>query len=259
MTDYGFIISRHVTNEKTNKYWNQAVRLIRTFYPLKKIVVIDDNSNWNYVKPEHPYRNLEVIRATEYPGRGELLPYYYFHKHHWFQNAVIIHDSVFFHKRIAFEKYIGRKVVPLWHFHPDKENFVNSLRITSALNPSSTHDVKRLLVGNSDINILGISKAAWRGCFGVQAFINHRFLTQIAQKYGIFQMLHTVKCRLDRCCLERIMGVIFSLEAPELAKDPSVLGVIFQYIRWGYTFDEYTADVKKGIALRPVIKTWTGR
>ena len=63
MDNFGFIMSRHVTNEATNKMWNQAVKLIRTFYPLKKIVIIDDNSNWAYVKPDFPYRNLEVIKS----------------------------------------------------------------------------------------------------------------------------------------------------------------------------------------------------
>ena len=43
--DYGFIITRHVNSEKTNKYWNNAIICIRTFYPQKKIVIIDDNSN----------------------------------------------------------------------------------------------------------------------------------------------------------------------------------------------------------------------
>ena len=212
MDNFGFIMSRHVTNEATNKMWNQAVKLIRTFYPLKKIVIIDDNSNWAYVKPDFPYRNLEVIKS-EYPGRGELLPYYYFYKRHWFQNAVIIHDSVFFHKRINFEKLIGLKVLPLWHFNPDKENFVNSIRIATAL--KNNLSVKKQLVGH-DINILGLTKNEWRGCFGVISFINHGFLSHLQNKYSIFNMLQHVHCRLDRCCLERIMGILFFTEAHEI-------------------------------------------
>jgi len=253
--NYGFIISRHVNSESTNRYWNQAVRLIRTFYPLKKIVIIDDNSNWDYIKPEFPYRNLEIIRS-EYPGRGELLPYYYFYKYHWFQNAVIIHDSVFFHKRIPFEKYIGLKVMPLWHFNADKENFVNSIRIVSAL--KNNLEVKKQLVGH-DINILGMPKNVWYGCFGAQSFISHSFLSYLQNKYKLFQMIPYLKCRADRCCLERILGIIFSTEAPEVVKLQSAFGQIFQYIRWGYTYDEYIKDGKSGMTIRPVIKVWTGR
>lgn len=257
--NFGFILSRHVTSEATNRYWNQAVRLIRTFYPLKKIVIIDDNSNWDYIKPDFPYKNLEIVRS-EYPGRGELLPYYYFYKYHWFDNAVIIHDSVFFHARIPFEKYIasGTKVMPFWHFNPDKENFVNSIRIATAM--KNNLDVKRHLTGY-DINILGLTKTQWFGCFGVQSFINHTFLSYIQNKYGIFQMLSHVKCRLDRCCLERIMGVIFYSEAPQLLKNktPSIFGNIFNYCRWGYTYDEYISNGKAGVVAKPVVKVWTGR
>lgn len=103
MTDlYGFIMTRHVNSELTNKYWNQSVKLLRTFYPLRKIVIIDDNSNYEYVKSDCEYKNVEIIQS-EFPGRGELLPYYYFLKYKFFQNAIIIHDGVFIHKYVAFE------------------------------------------------------------------------------------------------------------------------------------------------------------
>ena len=49
--NYGFIISRHVNSEKTNKYWNNCVKCLRHLYPFKKIVIIDDNSNYNMLKP----------------------------------------------------------------------------------------------------------------------------------------------------------------------------------------------------------------
>jgi hypothetical protein len=95
---YGFIITRHVSSNKTNQYWNHAVRSIRRFYPFRKIVIIDDNSNQNYVKADFEYKNIQIVQS-EYHGRGELLPYYYFYKHKYFSNAVILHDSVFFKKR----------------------------------------------------------------------------------------------------------------------------------------------------------------
>ena len=42
---FGFIITRHVNSPTTNKYWNQCVKCIRTFYPFVKIVIIDDKPN----------------------------------------------------------------------------------------------------------------------------------------------------------------------------------------------------------------------
>jgi hypothetical protein len=76
MNSFGFIITRHVNSEQTNKYWNHSVKLLRTFYPYRKIIIIDDNSNQNYVKADFDYKNIQIIQS-EFPGRGELLPYYY--------------------------------------------------------------------------------------------------------------------------------------------------------------------------------------
>ena len=62
---YGFIITRHVNSEQTNKYWNQCVKLIRTYYPLKKIVIIDDNSNPEFLKSDFDYKNMPVAQSAQ--------------------------------------------------------------------------------------------------------------------------------------------------------------------------------------------------
>jgi hypothetical protein len=56
---------------------------------------------------DFPYTNV-IVLESQHKGRGELLPYYYFLKNKFFENAVIIHDSVFIHKRIQFESMIGK-------------------------------------------------------------------------------------------------------------------------------------------------------
>ena len=63
MNSFGFIITRHVNSELTNQYWNHSVKLINTFYPETKIVIIDDNSNIDFVKAEFEYKNLEIIKS----------------------------------------------------------------------------------------------------------------------------------------------------------------------------------------------------
>lgn len=261
LDNFGFIISRKVTNEKQNGYWNQCVKCIRNFYPFKKIIIIDDNSNRQFLKPFHNYLNLTVI-ASEYPNAGEILPYYYFYKYHFFNNAVIIHDSVFFHSRIPFEKYCGFKVMPLWHFSPDTENKGNSVRLANHL--TNNTNVVKYLTMNEHVGVLNFSiikENIWAGCFGVQSFINYNFLSFLQSKYSIFNMLPFVKCRADRCCLERIFGVLFHLESKEIKKIKfkSLFGIIFNYLKWGYTFDEYIEDGKRKRLPKAVIKVWSGR
>jgi hypothetical protein len=240
---YGFIITRHVNSAKTNNYWNHCVKLLRTLYPYRKIVIIDDNSNYEYVKAEFEYKNIEIIQS-EFKGRGELLPYYYFLKHKFFKNAVIIHDSVFFHKRIAFEKLNGMSVLPLWFFYPDKEDVENRKRIMRYLKNYQTLDSKL-----SNDTIIGLPHDKWFGCFGVQSYISLGFLERIEHKYG----------RIDRCCLERILGCIFFTEYQNIIRQKSLFGDIMKYQTWGYSYDEYMVDLKKGTIKAPVVKVWTGR
>jgi hypothetical protein len=243
---YGFIITRHVNSEKTNRYWNRCVKLIRTLYPYRLIAIIDDNSNPNFLKADHEYKNVFVVKS-EYPGRGELLPYIYYARNKWFDRAVIIHDSVFFHKRVAFES-MDSPVLHLWHFGKEfnKLHLHNSLRIAASLSNSGV--VQNYLVGNR----------VWRGCFGVQTFINHSFLLHIMSKYSINNLLNVVTCREDRCSLERIFAVIFYLELRNA--NASILGNITRSGRFGFTYDEYINDLKtKKSVHSQVVKVFTGR
>ena len=254
-TSYGFIITRHVNSEKTNKYWNHAVRSIRRFYPFRKIVIIDDNSNQHFVKAEFEYKNIQIVNS-EYPGRGELLPYYYFHKNKYFNNAVILHDSVFFHKRIHFEKFSKVKALPFWHFDHTidlDKNIANCMRLSKYLNNAN---VIRKKIAYHDTNVLK-PEQTWHGCFGVQSYVNYNFLSTIQTKYNIFQMLDGVLTRTDRCSLERVMGIIFHIESPMLYKYPSLFGTIFDHQKWGYSYDTYCKEYKS--IDKPLVKVWTGR
>ena len=254
MSSFGFIMTRHVNSKNTNKYWNHSVKLLRTLYPERKIIIIDDNSNPAFVKADFNYKNVEIIKS-EFPGRGELLPYYYYIKNKFFENAVILHDSVFFHKRINFNILNGTKVLPLWYFNADNENIENSQKITKKL--SNSYILQEKL--KNDINV-GMKQDKWYGCFGVQSYINHNFLIHIEKKYAITNMVHNVLCRSDRCCLERIMGCIFYNDYPCISKIKSLFGDISHHHKWRiYTFDNYMTNLKKGTVPDQVVKVWTGR
>lgn len=257
MSDYGFILTRHVNSEKTNKYWNHSVKLLQFFYPDKQIIIIDDNSNEEYLKTEINMTNVKVI-FSEFHGRGELLPYYYFHKHKFFDNAIIIHDSVFFQKRIQFEKLKNIKAIPLWHFTKDNEDIENRLRIINVM--KNNNEIINLSENKLIEFVLGNKRnTSWHGCFGVQSYITWQFLDMLERKYSISRMLSVVHCRKDRCCLERIFGILFTIEIPNLKSNKSLLGNIKKYCKWGYNYDEYMNDLEKRIVKKYIIKIWSGR
>jgi hypothetical protein len=242
--NYGFIITRHVTSDITNKYWNHCVKQIRLFYPDKRIIIIDDNSNYNYVKAHHDYKNVITVQS-KFTGRGELLPYiYYASNKSWFEKAVIIHDSVFFHYRIPFEK-MNIPAIPLWHFGSEhfKTHFSNNIRVANVLNYNS-YILK--IISNANIS----------GCFGVQTFITHKFLLRIMKKYHIHNLVHVVKNREDRCSLERVFAAILYLELGNTSK--SILGNIFNY-NFGYTFNEYNNSLINKKKITKIVKVFTGR
>ena len=124
----GFIITRHVNSEQTNQYWNTCIQCIRKFYPKEffKIVVIDDNSQQHLVKAEYDYQNVEYIQS-EFPGRGELLPYYYFFKHHFFERAVILHDSIFFQKKVTLCTKLTFHQMPVQNFYSSTNNLLHKM------------------------------------------------------------------------------------------------------------------------------------
>jgi hypothetical protein len=106
---------------------------------------------------------------------------------------------------------------------------------------------------------MGLNHDKWFGCFGVQSYINLDFLDNLVNKYNLFQLLKVVKCRDDRCSLERIFGIIFNTECPTLIKQKSLFGDIFHYQKWGYSYDEYMNDVNQKRLPKYIVKIWTGR
>lgn len=267
--DFGFIITRHVTNKETNYYWNECISLIRYSYPYKKIVVIDDNSNYEFVHAFANYKNVVYVQS-EYEGRGELLPYIYLLRNEYFKYAVIIHDSSFFQTRIRFETLKNISVIPLWHFNsyedPDVSiNLVVEKIIKYLNNNSRIRDYIKDAYNEKDntviFSIKNVNNKKWQGCFGGQCFISLDTLKSIQNKYNIEKLVEIVKNRTDRCAFERVLGIIFAIENPKLLKNPSLLGNIFSYCKWGYTFKEYNNVkhiLKKSFKL-PIIKVWTGR
>lgn len=252
--EYGFIITRCVKSEITNKYWNHCVKLIRTYYPRKHIVIIDDNSDPKYLVAQHGYINLTTVQS-EFPGRGELLPFYYYLKYKWFPNAVILHDSTFVHSHIPFE-LINYPVMPLWHAVYDKDDIYNSTRISQHL---SNHTNISNALSSTAIEPLGLSKP-FSICFGAKCFINLSFLQRVDKKYTFSKLIGCIKCRTDRCSFERVLGAVFAEEFSRLKQHPSLFGDIHRFPNaWTYTWDEYFADLKNGKIPGSFVKIWTGR
>jgi len=251
----GFILLRHVNSLRTNLYWNQSIRLLKKYYPNNIIFIVDDNSDLKYLKTE-PSTNLQnvITILSEYNGRGELLPYIYFLKHKWFENAVIIHDSVFIHETIDFEniiKNINNTAISLWHFDNNNSEIDNILKISTYLNNNN----------NIKSNIIKWNKSKWKSCVGSMTLINHTFLVNLNNKYNFINLLNCITNRSDRCAFERIIGILIHLETTH--NKPSIFGNInlshLESLMCDYTFEKYIKAYNSSKVPTKVIKVWTGR
>lgn len=245
MTTYGFIILRHVNNELTNKYWITCVNSVRQYYPENIILIIDDNSDYNYITNE-PLYNTIVINS-EYPKRGELLPYYYYVHNKLFDVAIIIHDSIVINKHLDMgvdldmsvenSSLNGFKYKFLWEFEHHWDQIEDETRMIEVFNDSELKEFYN-------------NKQLWKGCFGGMAIITHEFLSQVNNKYNFGKLIPLVLNRHNRCSFERVIACLLQKEGTQ----QTMLGNIHKYCKWEIKFNEID-----NYTHLPLIKYWTGR
>ena len=234
--DLGFIILRHVRDEITDRYWRLCFNSIKSFYPESKIIMIDDNSDQSKIG-EFPHE-VTVVQS-EFPGRGELLPYYYYSRNKWFDRAVILHDSTILTRYIDFSikdyKFI-------WEFQHHWDQIEDETRMIKIF------EDEELLKFYQNKNL-------WKGCFGGMSIIDHSFLNKVNQKYDFSKLVDLVRVRFNRCSFERVIATILTKESE--GKDKySLLGEIHRYCKWELKLSEING---REHAHLPIIKVWTGR
>ena len=236
MEDIGFIILRNVTCEKTDKYWIHCYNNIRLYYPEKWIIIIDDNSNYDYISNKQLYKTLVI--DSEYKKRGELLPYIYYIKNRLFNIAIIIHDSVIFNKYFNLDSLKTDTYKFLWEFDSNINHSVEGEVI-----------LLKALENDSLIDFYN-NKELWVGCFGCMTIINYDFLKKIDDKYNLNKLIDVITNRDYRCAFERIIACILQKEG----KKELLLDNIHNYCRWGIAYD----DIYMYKHL-PIIKFWNFR
>ena len=236
MTDLGFIMLRHVNNAFTNKYWINCYKCIRQYYPENKILIIDDNSNQEYISNEVLYKTR--IIKSEYPGRGELLPYFYYLHNKEFDSALIIHDSVFINKKVDLS--VNNYKI-LWSFEHRWDQIYDETRMIDKFN-------------NLELKQFYENKSLWKGCFGCMSIITHDYLVFINNTYDISKLLDCVKTRFNRCSFERVIACLLQIHSHKNKnKNKTLFGNIHKYCPWGIKYND-----KEKYDL-PFIKVWTGR
>ena len=246
MNTLGIIITRHVRCETTNLIWNECYSCIRKWYPNNIVMIVDDASNYEYIKTDHNLTNCFVIQS-EFPGAGELLGYYYFHKYHLFDKALVIHDSSFLNGKLQIDIDHIHTAIFIWHFSHEWNINEEDLKLMKVLN-----NIELLTNIYNDTN-------RWKGCFGTQSVITYTFLDIIVQKYNLFSMLQVIKTRNQRCNLERVFGLVCCAEDTAINHKPSIMGLIHDCEDFGTVNLERYKTHFNWYSHLAIIKTWVGR
>lgn len=240
MTDFGFVIVRYVNSVEANEYWKSCYLAIRKLYPLKKILIVDDCSDPQYLT-EFETSLCDIVKG-EFPRRGELLGYYYFHKLKPFAKAVIIHDNVFINRCLDFDSVENIKF--LWSFDHQYDDVATEIEL--------------LVTFDTKISDLYSKKSLWFGCYGVMSIIAWNFLNELDLKFNLFSnLLPVVVSRKHRMALERIFACVCTVAENNLSTLPHLIGDIHEY-RWGrnISYNEYLQGKNSDM---PLVKILVGR
>lgn len=238
-----FYIIRHVNSEVTNKYWRIAYKQIRKFYD-DHIFIVDDNSTLSQEELHMDMENATVIQSEFPPQRAELLPYYYFHRDHPADKAIIIHDSIFLHAPIPnLENVVEYQ--PLFDFKHNWDHVEDQVRI-----------IKRFVKPQRLVNIHA-QKKRWKGMFGVMSVVEWSYLNKVEQRHQFFKiLLEEITSRYHRMSLERILGLLLS--SFKRCSNPPIYGDVHTYfgtIAFKQDLEMYTSKE----SYLNIEKVWSGR
>jgi len=248
--DLIFIITRCVRKEEHNRLFKECYKCIRKHYE-NPIYIIDDNSDQKVLE-DYPMYGVEIIQS-EFPGSGEILPYYYMYHRKLGKKAIILQDSMFIQCKLEINDVKDYKF--LWHFNSRNSILEVGEKLRAVVMSIETRS-QTLYEGIYDT----LMEHKWHGCFGSCMIITLDFLNELQEKTRMLDLLGEIKVRSDRCMLERLIGIYTHYIINKDVKDVSLLGSIFQQsYNFGLTYDEYVCAYSILTKESAIIKVWNGR
>ncbi len=246
-SSYVFVILRHIGNENHKHLWFRCYTSVRTHHPDTAIVIIDDNSKLKDLRDEKLVNT--TILTSEFPGRGEILPYYYFARKKWANIMIFLHDSMFLRRSFTSQE-LNQEVAFLWHF--DQHTWDDNAEIEKLLT---------LLTDSSGLIEFQRKKPQWNGCFGVTTIIRLQCLEALEAKYDFTQkLIPRITSREMRMNLERVFAILVFKEAKVKLAHCSLLGSIHSYPgHFGPTDERTLQNLIQNHHNLAVLKTWASR
>lgn len=193
--------------------------------------------------------NTQVIRS-EFPGAGELLPYYYFLKNRWAEKMVFLHDSMLMRRQFT-EEELNMPVRFHWHFETHQWDDWGD--------PGKIDYLLAYLKKSNELIDFNWNKSLWHSCFGVASIIDLNVIDYLEETYTFPTALtNVVKSRLDRMALERLLAILIFKENYVTKSNCSNFGDIHQFPRAGHVDEAFVKELEKSYP-GAILKTWHAR
>lgn len=244
--DLVFVILSHVRDAADDDLWQRSYDSIREFYPDAPVVLINDNSPF---APSIEKKENLILVESEFPGAGEILPYYYFLKYKWANKMIFLHDSM----------RVIRAFTPAELSAPVKFHWFFATHQWDDFYP--TYDLLSFLKNSSELTSFKSKHHLWMGCFGTTSTISLDALQQVEDKYSLTETLvQLVNCRNQRCALERVFAIVMFNEGLLNVNNCSNFGEIFEHpAAYTYINEDGINSIKNSDYSAALIKTWRGR
>lgn len=220
MDNFTFVMLRHVTENLNNsdEIWKECYKSIRLFYR-NKIIIIDNNSDYNNIKNNIELENCEIIKSSAFNSR--LFSPFYELLNIEFERAIIIHDGVIFKKFVDLSKF--EEVKFIWHFNMKQYDDVNLIekQLSALENNNMLLDIFR--------------KKYFVGCMGACLAITKDFLMKLEKNYKLSTLKNIINNQQDAIAFERTISILCFSEKSNLINDLSFEGEI-KYMVWGYSY-----------------------
>ena len=230
-----FIILRCTRSEEQFAVFRNLIQSLSVHYPEAKRIVIDDHSS---VGDDAGSSGDYLVISSEFsPGSGEILPFFYFHKHgiEWgVETACILHDSVVVSG--AFRVPASVNFAPLWHF--------------------TIYGTYRFPPFVADSKVISSNEFAGNGCFGAMCILSRRFLHEKVTERALGRLCRKISHRGQRMVVERLIAAIFTEKEPVA----SLFGDIGHHpYAWKCSPQLANTLSPEILSRSPLLKLWYGR
>ena len=218
--DFGFLIPTHVCSLDSYKVFVECVVYLQTLYPLTpKIFFYDKEKSYDISKLDFMKDDKTISFETYRYCDGELNVYKHFYEHHYFDLAIILHDSMVLKKNFTNLDSI-EDINFLWYFTNHRYQWVVNEE------PKTEYNIEHKINNHQDLILHMINKSFnkendfykyamdlyqrkfdWVGCYGSVSLIRYDFLKKLVEKTNLFNLIPNFKDKRDRMTLETIFSL----------------------------------------------------